>query len=120
MSGPESLVPEFMVHTIAAYQPISRALWDEQQEYQARREAWAALPPEEKARQSAAARLAFEARLVEERDVPRVALTLESLMESRGWSIKEATHLVQTYCDCGDGSDGWEHCQHYDHDMAQP
>lgn len=42
-----------------------------------------------------------------------VPLTLETLMESRGWDRKYAEHLVQPYCECEpDREGGWEFCQH--------
>lgn len=44
-----------------------------------------------------------------------IPLTLETLlarMELWGWSHEYVEHLVQPYCECEDGRDGWEHCEH--------
>lgn len=43
---------------------------------------------------------------------PPVELTLDALLDKLGFSHEYAEHLVQPYCDCGDGMDGWERCQH--------
>lgn len=44
-----------------------------------------------------------------------VPLTLDTLLtrlEKWGWSREYVEHLVQPYCECEDGRDGWEYCQH--------
>jgi hypothetical protein len=44
-----------------------------------------------------------------------VPLTLEALLdrvEQWGWSREYVEHLVQPYCECEDGRDGWEYCSH--------
>lgn len=43
------------------------------------------------------------------------ALTLDALLarvQDWGWSREYVEHLVQPYCTCEDGRDGWEFCQH--------
>lgn len=60
---------------------------------------------------------ANRARLKQERAVLRattahVPLTLDALLDKMGWSDEYAEHLVQPYCDCEDGMEGWERCQH--------
>jgi len=42
----------------------------------------------------------------------KMPLTLETLLDKLGFSREYAEHLMQPYCDCGDGSDGWDYCQH--------
>lgn len=43
---------------------------------------------------------------------PQVPLTLDALINKMGWTRGYAEHLVQPYCECWDGMDGWEYCQH--------
>lgn len=67
---------------------------------------WAA----EAARREAAA---VVERAAERATTEVVPLTLETLMESRGWDREYAEHLVQPYCECdSDREGGWEFCQH--------
>ncbi len=65
--------------------------------------------PEERAEWAAEAKAD---RAVEREAAERVPLTLEALGESRGWSREYMEHLIQPYCGCRDGSDGWERCEH--------
>ncbi len=44
--------------------------------------------------------------------VPLTLDTLLSRIDKWGWSREYAEHLVQPYCECWDGRDGWEYCQH--------
>lgn len=42
-------------------------------------------------------------------------LTLHALLvrvQQWGWSREFVEHLVQPYCACEDGQDGWEFCEH--------
>lgn len=39
-------------------------------------------------------------------------LTLEALLDKLGFSPEYAEHLMQPYCHCGDGHDGWDYCAH--------
>jgi hypothetical protein len=68
--------------------------------------------PQERAQ----ARREYDRRNAEERAAAEyVPLTLESLvlrLEDWGWSREYVEHLVQPYCKCEDGRDGWEFCQH--------
>lgn len=41
-----------------------------------------------------------------------VPLTLDALLDKMGWSNEYAEHLVQPYCECEDGVEGWERCPH--------
>lgn len=70
---------------------------------------WANATPEQReqwAREQDARRKA------EREAAPRVELTLATLLDKLGFSRSYAEHLVQPYCDCYDGRDGWEFCQH--------
>jgi hypothetical protein len=51
-------------------------------------------------------------RATERQTAAVVPLALDALVERRGWSREYATHLVQPYCRCYEGSDGWEVCEH--------
>lgn len=42
----------------------------------------------------------------------RVPLTMGALLDKLGWTEAYAEHVVQPYCECGDGHDGWERCAH--------
>lgn len=44
--------------------------------------------------------------------VPLTLGTLLARVERWGWSREYVAHLVQPYCDCEDGRDGWEYCRH--------
>jgi len=39
-------------------------------------------------------------------------LTLETLLAKLNFSREYAEHVVQPYCGCGDGHDGWDFCEH--------
>ena len=51
-------------------------------------------------------------RLAERSSASLATLTLEALIEALGISRGMAEHLVQTYCQCHIGADGWDHCAH--------
>jgi hypothetical protein len=64
----------------------------------------------------AAAAREYDRRNAEERATAEyVPLTLDAVLtrvEDWGWSREYVEHLVQPYCKCEDGRDGWEFCQH--------
>jgi hypothetical protein len=71
---------------------------------------WLTATPEERlamVRQAEAARAAQRREAAE-----RKPLRLDALLDKMGWTREYAEHLVQPYCDCYDGMEGWEHCQH--------
>ncbi|GIM88872.1 hypothetical protein [Paractinoplanes toevensis] len=73
---------------------------------------WMNATPEERAQW---AREAENMRRQERLGLHTEELTLESLLarvERWGWSRQYVEHLVQPYCECEDGRDGWEYCQH--------
>jgi hypothetical protein len=73
---------------------------------------WMNATPEERAGWAAKAK---QRRAEERAAAIPVPLTLEALlarMERLGWSREYAEHLVQPYCECYDGRDGWEYCEH--------
>lgn len=89
--------------------PISAEQLAEARETQAAWHRWLTATPEERARwaddqkqQRAAERAAAE----------RVPLTLDVLLAKLGFSREYARHLVQPYCYCEDGMDGWDYCPH--------
>lgn len=69
------------------------------------RAAWAA---ENREREKAAA----QRRAAVREATPRRELTLDALIDKMGWTREYAEHLVQPYCGCEDGRDGWEYCEH--------
>lgn len=70
---------------------------------------WMAATPEQRAEWT---REAEEQRRAERADTERVELTLDGLLDRLGWSRAYGEHLVQPYCECHDGMDGWDRCQH--------
>jgi hypothetical protein len=73
---------------------------------------WMLATPAERA---AWAREADQRRAAEREAAPHVPLTLDTLLarvDSLGWSREYVEHLVQPYCECEDGRDGWEYCSH--------
>jgi len=63
----------------------------------------------EEANQRAAERQAIEAR----------ELTLDRLLDKLAFSREYAEHLVQPYCRCECGHDGWQYCAHVE-DLGWP
>lgn len=48
-----------------------------------------------------------------EREASTVAaLSLDALLGKLNFTEQYAAHLVQPYCTCGDGLDGWDYCEH--------
>lgn len=59
-------------------------------------------------------REALERRAEERAQHEPVPLTLDALLDTLGFSVEYATHLVQRYCSCADSADGWDRCAHAD------
>lgn len=70
---------------------------------------WMDATPQERAAWAAEAE---QVRVRERAAAEHVPLTLDALLDKMGWSEEYAKHLVQPYCECWDGMDGWEYCQH--------
>lgn len=70
---------------------------------------WMNATPQERASWAAKAK---QRRTEERAASAHVPLTPEALLEKMGWSRAYAEHLVQPYCDCFAGRDGWEYCEH--------
>jgi hypothetical protein len=66
------------------------------------------VPAREAARKEAAAR----GRAAERSSAEPVALTLDALLIKLSFSRDYAEHLMQPYCDCDHGWDGWDFCAH--------
>lgn len=75
------------------------------------------MTPQERA---AAAERRRQERAAERAAAVRVELTLEALVEALGWPLEYLRHVVQRYCGCRDGLDGWETCQHADDEGVAP
>lgn len=74
-----------------------------------------AATPEERAHWATEAKTR---RAAEREGSPHVALTFDALLDKLGWSLQYAEHVVQPCCECRDGYDGWERCEHaYDLDL---
>jgi hypothetical protein len=72
---------------------------------------------EENARMTPAEREARIRRMAEERKElrehsPRIPLDVAALEDKMGWKRGFVEHLMQPYCTCGVGYDGWDHCEH--------
>lgn len=70
---------------------------------------WMNATPEERAAWAAEA---VVARAAERAAAVPVPLTLGALLDKLGFDRVYAEHLVQPYCECRDGRDGWDYCQH--------
>jgi hypothetical protein len=57
-------------------------------------------------------REAAERRATERAAADQVPLTMDRLLDKLGFTDEYAEHLVQPYCYCSDGNDGWDACQH--------
>lgn len=100
---------EMEVHQHAAMIPISQEQLDDAAGDAEAFRRWISATPEERAQWM---REAAERRAAERATATPVALTLDALLDKLGFSREYAEHLVQPYCDCGDGSDGWDYCMH--------
>jgi hypothetical protein len=90
--------------------PISDELLAEVRETQAALHRWMTATPEERAEWAEQQRQARAAERAATAD--RAPLTIDALVGKLGWSQAYAEHFVQPYCECFDGMDGWEYCQH--------
>ena len=73
---------------------------------------WMTATPQERAEW---ARQADQRNAEERAAAEHVPLTLDTLlarMDRWGWTREYVEHLVQPYCECEDGMDGWEYCTH--------
>lgn len=58
------------------------------------------------------ARAAADRRVSERAAAQHVPLSLDALLNKLDWTRGYAEHLLQSYCTCGDSSDGWDYCVH--------
>ncbi|GLY08323.1 hypothetical protein Acsp01_87020 [Actinoplanes sp. NBRC 101535] len=70
---------------------------------------WANATPEDRAQRAADARAR---RSAEREAADRVPFTVAGLAAKTGWTAGYIEHLVQPYCGCWQGYDGWEYCDH--------
>lgn len=70
---------------------------------------WMTATPEQRAQW---ARHAQQQRSREREQAAPVPLTLDGLLTKLGFNRQYAEHLVQPYCSCWDGLDGWDACEH--------
>lgn len=78
-------------------------------EFRAGFDRWFNSTPEERAEWK---RQADERRVQERAVAETVPLTMDNLLSKLGFTEEYARHLVQPYCECYDGMDGWEYCEH--------
>ena len=98
---PSTVVPSTVV-------PVSNEQLADAQEFGAALGRYLSATPAERA----AAAEAAQVQRVAEREVAECRpLTLEALLDKLGFTREYAEHLVQPYCECYDGMDGWEYCQ---------
>jgi hypothetical protein len=71
---------------------------------------WTPEAVEARATETAAKRLAERER--RRAEAAPVELTLFALTEKLGFTRAYAEHLVQPYCRCEQGHDGWQYCAH--------
>lgn len=100
---------ELQVHKIGAYIPFSDEMLRQAEEDRAAWQRWEDATPEQRA---AWIREAAERRAAERAAAQPAELTVDALIDALGWTRAYAEHVVQPYCRCSDGSDGWDYCQH--------
>jgi len=103
------MTEDLNVTKIAHYLPVSAELLAEAR---ADAEAWQRYMDATPEQREQWAREAAEQRAAERAEAPVAPLSLDALLTKLGWSREYAHHLVQSYCTCSDGYDGWDHCQH--------
>jgi hypothetical protein len=110
-------VSEIEMHRTGHTMPISAELLDESNETRAAFVNWLKAKPEARARAAEEARV----RRAEERaTAERRPLALDALLEKLGFSREYAEHLMQPYCHCDHGWDGWDVCPHaYDEGLRE-
>lgn len=97
------------VHKLTTMVPMSAEAYAEAKEAAASFQRFMNATPEQRAEW---ARDAQERRRAERAAATLVPLTLDALLDKLGFDSAYAEHLVQSYCTCGDGRDGWDYCQH--------
>ena len=101
--------PPLAVSKTAHFLPMSaEAVREAQEDAEAWRTYWNATPQQ----REQWAREAAERREFDRASTPLTPLSLDALLTKLGWSREYAHHLVQSYCTCSDGYDGWDYCQH--------
>lgn len=109
-SGPASGASEpISVKRLTVSLPVSAGVLADAEEIRAAFNRWTNGTPEDRARWTEEAR---QRRAAVRAAAERTPLTLDALLENLGFSRGYAEHLVQPYCLCEDGSDGWEYCEH--------
>lgn len=93
----------------SAYIPVSDEQLVDARETQAAWHRWMTATPEERAQWAEDLQ---RLRAAERLHAERKPLTLDALLDKLGFSREYAEHLVQPYCYCEDGLDGWEYCTH--------
>jgi hypothetical protein len=103
------MADELQVRRIASYQPASEEMLREGLAFGDAFRRFMSATPEQHEQWM---REAAERRAAERAATQRAPLSLDALLDKLGWSQEYAEHVVQPYCTCGDGSDGWDYCQH--------
>jgi acyl-CoA reductase-like NAD-dependent aldehyde dehydrogenase len=94
---------------VAAVVPISQEALDDAIDIADHLKRWTDATPEQRDEWN---RQAVQQRAAERAATTAVPLTLDGLLDKLGFTHEYAQHLVQPYCECADGYDGWETCQH--------
>jgi hypothetical protein len=102
------------VQKIAGYLTVSRELMAQIEEDQQAHQQWLDASDEQREQWR---HEAVEQRAAERASAERVLFTLTALLKRLGWTHEYALHILQPYCECYDGSDGWAYCQHA-HDLG--
>lgn len=89
--------------------PVSEEQLADAEHWSAAYRRWMDATPEEREQW----RREAEAKRAQERaNAPHTPLTVAALLDKLGWSPQYAVHFVQPYCECSDGYDGWDYCEH--------
>jgi hypothetical protein len=101
----------------AAYIPMSDEAYEDARQTRVAFDRFMSATPEQRDQW---AREAAERRAAERAASAPTLLSLDALLDKLGWTQEYATHLVQPYCQCYDGMDGWEYCEHARDDGVVP
>lgn len=97
--------------------PTSKELLDESNEQRAAFVNWMRMAPERRAERIEEQR---QKRAAERAGSDRKPITLEALLDKLGFSREYGEHLMQPYCYCDHGHDGWDYCAHAQDEGLRP
>lgn len=104
------------VHKVTHAIPVSDEVLAEAMKIRDAYSRWSDATPEQRAQWAEEQK---QARAEERATSERKPLNLDALIDKMGWTREYAEHLVQPYCYCESGRDGWEYCSYaYDEGLT--